>query len=59
MRARRLTTILPEMPLADALNTTRMHRVAGFTGDCTAVVTPHPYRSSHYTISGEGLIGGG
>ena len=39
MLARRLTTILPAMRLADALETTRMHRVAGRTGARTAMVT--------------------
>jgi predicted ATPase with chaperone activity len=34
MLARRLTTILPAMTLAEAIETTRMHRVAGLTGDC-------------------------
>jgi predicted ATPase with chaperone activity len=34
MLARRLTTILPAMTLAEAIETTRIHRVAGLTGDC-------------------------
>ena len=42
MLARRLTTILPAMTLAEALETTRIHRVAGLTGDRTAVVTTRP-----------------
>jgi hypothetical protein len=37
--ARRLTTIRPAMPLAEAIETTCIHRVAGRTGDCTALVT--------------------
>jgi hypothetical protein len=40
--ARRLTTILPAMTLAEAIETTRIHRVAGLTGDCTALVTNRP-----------------
>jgi predicted ATPase with chaperone activity len=36
MLARRLTTILPTMTLSKAIETTRIHRVAGPTGDCTA-----------------------
>jgi predicted ATPase with chaperone activity len=36
----RLTTILPAMTLAEAIETTRIHRVAGRTGDRTALVTP-------------------
>jgi magnesium chelatase family protein len=39
MLARRLTTILPAMTLAEAIETTRIHRVAGLTGDRTAFVT--------------------
>ena len=39
MLARRLTTILPAMTLAEALETTRLHCVAGLTGDRTALVT--------------------
>jgi predicted ATPase with chaperone activity len=35
MLARRLTTILPAMTLPEALETTRLHRIAGLTGDCT------------------------
>jgi magnesium chelatase family protein len=42
MLARRLTTILPAMTLAEALETTRIHRVAGRTGDHTACVTDYP-----------------
>jgi magnesium chelatase family protein len=46
MLARRLTTILPAMPLAEAMETTRMHRVAGLTGDRTAFVTRRPFRAA-------------
>jgi magnesium chelatase family protein len=42
MLARRLTTILPATTLAEALETTRIHRVAGLTGDRTALVTTCP-----------------
>src|SRR5262245_5041730 len=59
IRARRLTTILPAMTLAEAIETTRIHRVAGRTGDRTAVVTTRPCRAPHQTISAAGLIGGG
>ena len=59
MLARRLTTILPAMPLAEAMKTTRIHRVAGRTGDRTAVVTTRPCRAPHHTMSDAGLIGGG
>jgi predicted ATPase with chaperone activity len=42
MLARRLTTILPAMILAEAIETTRTPRVAGLMGDCTAFVTIEP-----------------
>jgi Mg-chelatase subunit ChlI len=42
MLARRLTTILPVMTLAEALETTRIHRVAGLAGHCTAFMTVYP-----------------
>jgi magnesium chelatase family protein len=45
MLARRLTTILPAMTLAEALATTRLHRVAGLTGDRTTLVTTRPFRA--------------
>src|ERR671923_759902 len=57
--ARRLTTILPAMTLAEAIETTRIHRVAGLTGDRTAWVTTRPCRAPHHTFSAVGLIGGG
>jgi magnesium chelatase family protein len=59
MLARRLAAILPAMSLAEALETTRMHRVAGRTGARTAVVTTRPCRAPPHTISDVGLIGGG
>jgi magnesium chelatase family protein len=59
MLARRLTTILPAMTLAEAVETTRIHSVAGLTGDRTALVTTRPCRAPHHTISDAGLIGGG
>jgi magnesium chelatase family protein len=40
MLARRLTTILPAMTLAEAIETTRIHSVAGLTGDRTILVRP-------------------
>ena len=51
MLARRLTTILPVMTLAEALETTRIHRVAGCTGDRTAVVAMRPCRTPHISKS--------
>jgi len=59
MLARRLTTILPVMTLAEAIETTRVHSVAGLTDGRTALVTTRPFRAPHHTISDVGLIGGG
>src|SRR5499426_1203185 len=59
MLARRLTTILPAMTLAEAIETTRIHHVAGLTGDRTAWVTPRPCRAPHHSIADAGLVGGG
>jgi Magnesium chelatase, subunit ChlI len=47
------------MTLAEALETTRIHSVAGLTGDRTALVTTCPCRAPHHPISDVGLIGGG
>ena len=47
------------MTLPEAIDTTRIHRVAGLTGDHAAFVTTRPFRAPHHTISDVGLIGGG
>jgi magnesium chelatase family protein len=57
--ARRLATTLPDVSLAEALETTRIHSVAGLAGARTAVVTTQPCRAPHHTISDIGVIGGG
>jgi magnesium chelatase family protein len=59
MLARRLPTIWPAMTLAEAIETTCIHRVAGLTGDRPAVVTTRPCRAPHQTISDVEWIGGG
>jgi Magnesium chelatase, subunit ChlI len=59
MLARRLATTLPNLTLAEAINTPRIPRVAGRTGRCTAVVTTRPCRAPHQTMADGGLIGGG
>jgi magnesium chelatase family protein len=59
MLARRLATILPAMTLAEAIETTRIHSVAGLTDGRTALVTTRPFRAPHHTISDVALIGGG
>ncbi|MCP4705748.1 MAG: YifB family Mg chelatase-like AAA ATPase [candidate division Zixibacteria bacterium] len=59
MLARRLPTILPDMILPEALETTKIHSVAGLIPGNTALVATRPFRSPHHTISDAGLIGGG
>jgi magnesium chelatase family protein len=59
MLARRLPTILPEMTLEEALETTTIHSVAGLLPPGEALIATRPFRSPHHTISDAGLIGGG
>ncbi|UCD17425.1 MAG: YifB family Mg chelatase-like AAA ATPase [Candidatus Zixiibacteriota bacterium] len=59
MLARRLPTILPEMTIAEALETTKIHSVAGLLPGNTALIATRPFRSPHHTVSDAGLIGGG
>ncbi len=59
MLARRLATILPDLTREEAIETTRVHSVAGLTGGRLAFVTTRPFRAPHHTISDAGLIGGG
>ena len=59
MLARRLPTILPDITLEEALETTKIHSVAGILPAEHALVATRPFRSPHHTISDAGLIGGG
>src|SRR5256712_467181 len=59
MLARRLPTILPRMSLDEALETTKIHSVAGTLPLGESLVARRPFRSPHHTISDAGLIGGG
>lgn len=59
MLAKRLPAILPDMTLEEAIETTKVHSVAGLLGDGTCLVAYRPFRSPHHTISDAGLIGGG
>jgi len=59
MLARRLPTILPAMELDEALDSTRIHSVAGLLPENGALVATRPFRSPHHTISDSALIGGG
>lgn len=59
MLAKRLPSILPPMSLEEALETTKIHSVAGILQSDSALVSTRPYRSPHHTISDAGLVGGG
>jgi magnesium chelatase family protein len=59
MLAKRLPTILPPLTLQEALETTKIHSVAGKLGKETGLLTIRPYRSPHHTISDVALVGGG
>jgi len=59
MLARRLPTILPRMSLEEALETTKIHSVAGVLSLGESLVARRPFRAPHHTISDAGLIGGG
>jgi len=59
MLARRLPTILPDFSFEEALETTKIHSVAGLLSRSNALVRRRPFRSPHHTISDAGLIGGG
>ncbi|NIR51552.1 YifB family Mg chelatase-like AAA ATPase, partial [candidate division KSB1 bacterium] len=59
MLAKRFPTILPDLTLEEALETTKINSVAGLLPPDTALIGTRPFRSPHHTISDAGLIGGG
>jgi magnesium chelatase family protein len=59
MLAKRIPTILPRMSLEEAIETTRIHSIAGLLDNGRGLVGTRPFRSPHHTISDAGLIGGG
>lgn len=59
MLAKRIPSILPPLSLSEALETTKIHSVAGKLGTESSLMTVRPFRSPHHTISGVALVGGG
>lgn len=59
MLAKRLPTILPPLTLNEALETTKIHSVAGKLSREVGLLTTRPYRSPHHTVSDVALVGGG
>lgn len=59
MLAKRVPSILPPLTLKEALETTKIHSVAGKIGTETSLMTERPFRSPHHTVSDVALVGGG
>ncbi len=59
MLARRVPTILPELSVEEAIETTRVHSVAGLTHKNASIILNRPFRNPHHTISDVALVGGG
>lgn len=59
MMAKRLPTILPPLTLAESLETTQVHSIAGKLGADTSLIAQRPFRAPHHTISEVALVGGG
>jgi magnesium chelatase family protein len=59
MLSKRIPTIMPAMSLEEAIDTTKIHSIAGLLNGHTSFVSIRPFRSPHHTISDIGLLGGG
>ena len=59
MLAKRLPSILPPLSLAESLETTQIHSIAGKLGRDVSLISQRPFRSPHHTISQVALVGGG
>jgi len=59
MMARRLPTIMPDLSLEEAIETTKVFSTAGLLPEKTPLLVTRPFRAPHHTVSDAGLIGGG
>ena len=59
MMARRIPSILPDLSFEEALETTKIHSIAGVLTKQTPLILTRPYRAPHHTISSTSLVGGG
>ena len=59
MLAKRIPTILPKMTVEEALETTKIHSIAGNIQKNESIMIERPFRAPHHTISTTALIGGG
>lgn len=59
MLAKRLPTILPSLTLSEALETTKIHSIAGILMNNSSIISTRPFRSPHHTASDVSLVGGG
>ena len=59
MLAKRIPSILPPLSLAESLETTKIHSVAGHLGSDSGLITTRPFRSPHHSISSAAMTGGG
>jgi magnesium chelatase family protein len=59
MLSKRIATIIPPMSLEEAIDTTKIHSIAGLLNGDKSFVSTRPFRSPHHTISDIGLLGGG
>lgn len=59
MLAKRMPSILPPLEFSEALETTKVHSVAGLVTPEVPIITKRPFRSPHHTTSAAGIVGGG
>ncbi len=59
MLAKRFPSILPELSFSEAIETTKIHSIAGMLREDTPIVVNRPFRSPHHTMSAASLVGGG